>query len=238
MKTLVILPTYNEVDNIDQVLSKLCYQDLDILVIDDNSYDGTLEKLCRWTKTKDNIFLIKRERKLGLGTAYITGFKWGLKRNYKYFFEMDADLSHDPSKIPEFIEKIKEGYDLVIGSRYLKGINIVGWDIKRLLLSKFANWYALTILNIKNLTDITSGYRVYTRECLESIDLNRVKSNGYAFQIEMAYKVIKKGLKVGEIPIIFYERNGGSSKMNKYIILEAAFMVWKLKFSEFRSCHK
>lgn len=232
MKALVIIPTYNEVNNIYTVINKVLeHENVDILVVDDSSQDGTAEKVKTWAEKTERVSLIIRPAKLGLGTAYVTGFKWGLNHDYKYFFEMDADLSHNPAEIPNFIRKIDEGYDLVIGSRYMRGtISVVGWDFKRLLLSKFANKYAITILRLNWLTDITSGYRCYSRRVIESIDLDKIKSNGYAFQIEMAYRVYKKGLKIGEIPIIFYERNSGSSKMSRKIALEAAWMVWRLRF--------
>lgn len=230
MNTLIILPTYNEAKNIEMLLPKILEHDVDILFVDDNSTDGTAEKIKECMKENDRINLIQRPEKLGLGTAYVEGFKWALKREYQYIFEMDADLSHDPADIPKFIVKCEEGYDLVIGSRYTRGtISVVGWDFKRLLLSKFANKYATTILGLRFLSDVTSGYRCYRRRLLESIDLDRVKSNGYAFQIEMVYRAYQKGFRIGEIPIIFYERNSGSSKMSKKIVREAALMVWRLR---------
>ncbi|MFN3813429.1 MAG: polyprenol monophosphomannose synthase [Aquificaceae bacterium] len=234
MKGLVVVPTYNEVQNIDRLLEKvLSYEFLDVFVVDDNSQDGTVERVKDWIKKDSRVGLLQRPKKLGLGTAYVMGLKHGLERDYELFFEMDADLSHDPGDIPRFLEKVKEGYHVVIGSRYMRGtISVVGWDFKRLLLSKFGNWYATTILNLKGLTDVTSGYRCYKREVLEAINLNSIKSNGYAFQIEMAYKAKKLGFRIGEIPIIFYERNSGSSKMNKRIALEAAIMVWRLRFAK------
>lgn len=235
-KILVILPTYNEAENIEKVITKIHFVkeksnlDIDILVIDDNSKDGTAERVSMLQKRFNDVYMIQRPAKLGLGTAYISGFKWGLSKGYEIFFEMDADLSHNPENIPDFVTKLNSGYDLVIGSRYIGGtISVVGWDFKRLLLSKFANWYATTILSLKNLTDVTSGYRAYSRKCLESIKLDEIKSNGYSFQIEMVYKALKLGLKVCEIPIIFYEREGGSSKMSRKIALEAAIMVIKLR---------
>ncbi len=231
-KALVIIPTYNEVHNIDRVLRKVLeHENVDVLVVDDSSQDGTAEKVKAWTENTERVNLIMRPSKLGLGTAYVTGFKWGLNRDYEYFFEMDADLSHDPAEIPNFIRKIEEGYDLVIGSRYMHGtISVVGWDFKRLLLSKFANKYSTTILGLKWLSDVTSGYRCYRREVIENIDLDKIKSNGYAFQIEMVYRAYKSGFKIAEIPIIFYERNSGSSKMSRKIALEAALIVWRLRF--------
>ncbi len=235
LKTLIILPTYNEEKNINCLVPKLLRYNVDLLFIDDNSQDKTVEEIKSWMEKSDRIYLIQRPGKLGLGTAYIEGFNWGLKRDYDIFFEMDSDLSHNPEDIPKFIEKMKEGYDLVIGSRYINGtISVVGWDFKRLLLSKFANWYATTILKLKNLSDVTSGYRCYSRKCLEKIDLKKIKSNGYAFQIEMAYRLAKIGCRVTEIPIIFYERNEGSSKMSRKIALEAAIMVWKLRFEKIK----
>jgi len=230
MKTLVILPTYNEVENINKIIPKILEHEVDILFIDDSSQDGTPQTIKQWMDKTDRINLIERPSKLGLGTAYVTGFKWALKRDYQYIFEMDADLSHDPKNIPDFIRKSEEGYSLVIGSRYTQGkISVVGWDFHRLLLSKFANKYATTILGLKFLTDVTSGYRCYQRKAIEAVELESIKSNGYAFQIEMVYKIYKKGFKIAEIPIIFYERNSGSSKMSKKIVIEAAIMVWKLK---------
>lgn len=233
MDTLVILPTYNEAENIDKLIPQLLKQEVDILFIDDASKDNTAQLIKQWMNKSNRINLIERPTKLGLGTAYITGFKWALNRDYQYIFEMDADLSHDPKDIPKFIKKLEEGYDLVIGSRYTRGtISVVGWDFKRLLLSKFANYYAKTILGLRFLTDLTSGYRCYLRGVLESIELDSIKSNGYAFQIEMVYRAYKKGFKITEIPIIFYERNSGSSKMDKKIVKEAALIVWKLRFGK------
>ncbi len=163
--------------------------------------------------------IIHRPMKLGLGSAYVTGFKWGLECGYDYFFEMDSDLSHNPDSLPWFIKEMENGgCDMVIGSRYTNGsISVVGWDFKRLLMSKFGNFYASKILGL-NLSDLTSGFRCYRRRVLEAINLDRIYSNGYAFQIEMAYLAVKAGLKVGEMPIIFYERGHGSSKMSKKIV--------------------
>ncbi|MGC8868335.1 MAG: polyprenol monophosphomannose synthase [Sulfurihydrogenibium sp.] len=234
MKSLLVLPTYNEAENIEKVMQKLLvYDNLDILVVDDSSTDGTAEIVKNLPEFGKKVFIIERPGKLGLGTAYITGFKWGLEKDYELFFEMDADLSHDPQDIPRFIEKINEGYDVVVGSRYMNNtISVVGWDFKRLLISKFGNWYATTILGLRQFSDVTSGFRVYRRSCFSKIDLDRIKSNGYAFQIEMVYKLYKKGCKITEIPIIFYERFGGSSKMSKKIAFEAFLMVWRLRFGE------
>lgn len=234
-KTLVILPTYNEKKNVRAVIeSVISMEGFSILVIDDASPDGTAQVVKDIMSKTSRVFLIERLKKLGLGTAYVTGFKWGLERDYDYFFEMDADGSHNPDALPWFIEEMEKGYDLVIGSRYIGGkISVVGWDFHRLLLSKFGNFYASTILRLK-LTDFTSGFRCYRRHVLESVDLDKIRSNGYAFQIEMAYLVIKSGFKVGEMPITFYERNSGSSKMSKKIVREAVALPWRLRLRELR----
>lgn len=233
MKSLVVIPTYNEGRNIQKVLEKVLeYVEGDILVVDDNSNDGTRDIVRGFSNSR--VFMFERPSKLGLGTAYIAGFKWGLERDYDLFFEMDGDLSHDPAAIPNFIEKIKEGYDMVVGSRYLGGtISVVGWDFKRLLLSKLGNFYIQRLTPLKTFTDMTSGYRCYTRKTLELINLDKINSNGYAFQIEMVYRAFKAGLKIAEIPIIFYERNGGSSKMNRMIVIEAVLLPFRLILKNF-----
>jgi dolichol-phosphate mannosyltransferase len=233
LKTLVIIPTYNEEKNIGRVIDEtLEVMSGDILVVDDNSMDRTRYIIKKYL-TGGKVFMLERASKLGLGTAYIEGFKWGLRKDYDLFFEMDGDLSHDPKVIPHFIKTIEEGYNMVVGSRYLnKTINVVGWDFKRLLLSKFGNWYASTLLGLRQFTDLTSGYRCYTRKALEALGLDSIKSNGYAFQIEMVYSVRKTGFAIAEIPIIFYERSDGISKMNKRIVREAIFLPFKLKFKD------
>jgi dolichol-phosphate mannosyltransferase len=234
MKALVILPTYNEAKTLPKVLSKVSvYKWLDTLLIDDNSSDGTAEIAENWHNNSDKFHIIKRPSKLGLGSAYITGFKWGLERGYDYFYEMDADLSHNPDALPWFIKEMDNGgYDLMIGSRYTNGtISVVGWDFRRLLLSKFGNLYASRILGLK-LTDLTSGFRCYKRQALQAIDLDKIYSNGYAFQIEMAYLIKRAGFRVGEMPITFYERASGSSKMSKKIVREAIILPWRLRIKE------
>ncbi len=236
MKALVILPTYNEAKTLPKVLSEIsAYEWLDVLVVDDNSSDGTARIVEEWQSKSDRFHLIQRPRKMGLGSAYITGFKWGLEREYDYFIEMDADLSHNPDALPWFIKDIETGgFDLLIGSRYTKGtISVVGWDFRRLLLSKFGNLYASTLLGL-TLTDLTSGFRCYKKHVLKAIDLDRITSNGYAFQIEMAYFVTKAGFKVGEMPITFYERSSGSSKMSKKIVREAVILPWRLIIKRIR----
>ncbi len=230
MKNLVVIPTYNEAVSIGRVIEEV-FENLDchVLVVDDASTDGTVDIVKEWADRTGKVFLIQREGKLGLGTAYLTAFKWGLERDYELFFEMDGDHSHRGEFLPKFVDKISEGYDVVVGSRYTKGmVNVVNWDFKRLLLSKFANIYASKILGLP-FSDITSGFRCYRREVLKELCLNKIRSNGYAFQIEMLYRAYRRGFKVAEIPIIFYEREGGSSKMSKEIVREAAIMVWKLR---------
>lgn len=236
MKTLIVIPTYNEANNIKKVLKvALKVSDGDILVVDDSSTDGTKDIVRKHFDT-GRVHMLERPSKLGLGTAYLDGFQWGIQRGYELFFEMDADNSHNPASIPYFIKKVEEGCDMVVGSRYLNNtISVVGWDFRRLLLSKFGNWYASTLLNLRQFTDLTSGYRCYTRKALEAIELKRVKSNGYAFQIEMVYRGHKKGLKIAEIPIIFYERGGGGSKMDKRIVKEAVLLPFKLMIEKVRN---
>lgn len=230
-KTLVVIPTYNEKENIRSVINSVTDQkELDILVIDDGSADGTAEVVREIMAPEKRLFLKERAGKLGLGTAYVEGFKWGLEKGYEYLVEMDADGSHDPSYIPFFISEMRTGTGLVIGSRYLDGnISVVGWDFRRLLLSKFGNLYASKVLRLR-LTDITSGFRCYSKGCLEAIDLDGIHSTGYSFQIEMAYRVSVAGFRIGEVPIIFCERTSGLSKMSRKIVREAVFLPWRLRF--------
>jgi dolichol-phosphate mannosyltransferase len=232
-KSLVIIPTYNERASILPAMHAVLQQEgFDILIVDDGSPDGTANLVKEMMQQSKQIFLIERKGKLGLGTAYVEGFKWGLERSYTCFIEMDADGSHDPAVLSDFVKEMDSGRDLVIGSRYLKGtISVVGWDFRRLMMSKFGNFYASRILGVK-LTDMTSGFRCYSRRALESIDFDGIHSNGYAFQIEMAYRVVIAGLSVSEIRITFYERETGYSKMSKKIIREAIFIPWRLKFGK------
>jgi len=233
MKALVILPTYNEHKTLPQVIEKVLGHDgFDILVVDDNSPDGTGNLAREWAEKDGRVNLIERPAKLGLGTAYVAGFKWGLERCYDCFIEMDSDLSHNPQDLPRFLEEIRKGDDLVLGSRYMRGtISVVGWDFHRLLLSKFGNFYAAKILSIP-LTDITGGFRAYSRNALQHLNLNMIQSEGYSFQIEMAYLTWHAGLAVQEISIIFTERAQGGSKMSGNIITEAVKLPWKLKGRE------
>ena len=229
MKTLVIIPTYNEIDNLPRLLPEVLSknEEIDVLIVDDNSPDGTAEFVETEMKNNIHLHLLKRQSKMGLGTAYIAGFKYALQKNFELIFEMDADFSHDPKEIPRFLEEIKE-QDLVIGSRYISGVNVVNWPMRRLLLSWFANLYTRVITGMP-VHDATGGFKCFRRKVLEAIDLNEVKSNGYAFQIEMNFKAWKKRFKVKEIPIIFVDRMKGQSKMSKKIVREAVTMVWKLR---------
>jgi dolichol-phosphate mannosyltransferase len=228
-KVLVIIPTYNEIENIEKMIRQISAFDrpIDILVVDDNSPDGTGHHVKNLMKDFKNLHLLEREGKLGLGTAYVTGFKYALKNNYDYIFEMDADFSHDPKEIPNFLKAI-ENQDLVIGSRYITGINVVNWPLRRLFLSYFANRYTSIVTGLP-LRDATGGYKCFRRIVLETINLDNIRSGGYSFQIEVNLKAWKKGFRIKEIPIIFIDRAVGKSKMSKAIIREAVWMVWKLK---------
>ncbi len=231
MKIIVIIPTYNEVENISRlidILFKLQLNQLDVLVVDDNSPDGTSELVKKLATENPRIYLIQREGKLGLGTAYVRGFKYAIEHAYDFIVQMDADFSHDPSEIKNFMSTIAN-YDLVLGSRYIVGVNVVNWPLSRLLLSYGANLYTRLITQMP-IKDSTGGFKCFRRVVLEAIQLDNIKSDGYAFQIEMNYKAWKKGFRIKEIPIVFVDRIAGSSKMSKRIIREAALMVWKLKF--------
>lgn len=228
-KSLVIIPTYNELDNVRRIIPDILgrYDNLDILIVDDNSPDGTGILVEQLSNESDRIKLIRRPAKMGLGTAYIQGFKYALQNGYDYIFEMDADYSHDPKEIKNFLEAVKN-YDLVLGSRYKTGVNVVNWPMRRLLLSYFANSYTRFVTGLP-VKDATGGFKCFRRKVLESINLDEIKSNGYAFQIEMTFKAYKKGFRITEIPIIFIDRFQGKSKMSKKIVHEAIFMVWKLR---------
>lgn len=228
MKGLIVIPTYNERDNISLLIEKIknVKKDIEILVVDDNSPDGTAKIVEELQSKFNDVYLIKRPKKMGIGTAYITGFKWGIKNGYDYIFELDADFSHDPTSIPNFIAKIKEN-DLVIGSRYVKKGRIEGWPFSRKLLSYFANLYAKTVTGV-SVKDMTAGYKCYKTSVLSQIDLDSIKTDGYGFQIEIKTKAWRKGFKITEIPITFYERRAGVSKLSKRIIWQAFWLVLKL----------
>jgi dolichol-phosphate mannosyltransferase len=230
-RALVIVPTYNEKFNIARLIPAVLAQDssLDILVVDDGSPDGTGAIVDAIAATNPRVHVMHRASKLGLGTAYIAGFRWALERKYDYVFEMDADFSHNPERLPEFLSAIKDA-DLVLGSRYQDGhVNVVNWPMSRLFLSYAANIYARGITGLP-IFDATGGFKCFRRNVLESIDLNSVKSNGYAFQIEMSFRVWKRGFRLVEIPIIFVDRTEGVSKMSKRIVREAVWMVWRLRW--------
>lgn len=229
MKAIVVIPTYNESKNIVRIIDKIfsVHDEIDILVVDDNSPDGTGKLVKNKMQVSDRIHIIEREGKMGLGTAYLAGFKYAIEKGYDYIMEMDADFSHNPEEIPNFLKYIQE-YDVVLGSRYIKGVNVVNWPLKRLLLSYFANLYTRIITGM-DVKDATGGFKCFRATALSKINFDEVKSNGYSFQIEMTYRLWKKGAKVKEIPIIFVDRLEGESKMSKKIVYEAIFMVWKLK---------
>lgn len=230
MHIAVVIPTYNEKNNIERLASRifgLGISGLGIVVVDDNSPDGTGEILIEMKKSHQNLDVIHRDKKRGLGTAYIEGFNRALEGGAEYIFEMDADFSHDPEMLPVFLKEL-EKFDLVVGSRYKGGIRIINWPLRRLMLSILANKYIRLVTGM-NLTDATSGFKGYRRRVLEAIDLDQVRSNGYSFQIEMKYRAHKKNFSISEVPIVFVDRHSGSSKMSKKIIWEAFFIVWKLK---------
>jgi dolichol-phosphate mannosyltransferase len=228
-KSLIIIPTFNEIDNIERMITTLLglYPEISLLIIEDGSPDGTADVVKRLMQKHSKLNIIERKGKLGLGTAYITGFKWALERSFDYIFEMDCDFSHDPASIPDLLNAA-QSHDLVIGSRYIDGIRIINWPFKRLLLSYGASIYTRFITGIP-VFDTTGGFKCFSRKALEALDLNRIISNGYSFQLELNYKVWAKGLSIKEVPIIFYERRDGQSKMSGGIIFEAVFAVFRLR---------
>ncbi|MDI9529785.1 MAG: polyprenol monophosphomannose synthase [Candidatus Cloacimonadota bacterium] len=229
MKALLIIPTYNEIKNIGRIIPAALGQapELEILVMDDNSPDGTAAEVARIMESEPRVHLISRPGKMGLGSAYVSGFKYALANGYDYILEMDADFSHNPNDIPRLLEEARK-YDLVIGSRYCQGVNIVNWPFKRLLISYFASKYvrAITGMPVK---DPTGGFKCFNRRVLEAINLDRILSDGYAFQIEMNFRAWVKGFRVHEVPIVFTERIDGVSKMSRRIVWEAVWMVWRLQ---------
>jgi len=230
-KALIIIPTYNESENIRQLITEIHNQvnNIHILFVDDSSPDGTADIIKKIQIDNPNIHLLTRPGKMGLGSAYLTGFKYGLGKGYDYLFEMDADFSHNPKEIPNFLKAIAD-YDLVLGSRYIKGVNVVNWPLSRLLLSYYANMYSRIVTGLP-VRDATGGFKCFRSEVLKSIDFTKIKSNGYAFQIELSFKAWKNGFKIKEIPIIFVDRVAGVSKLSKSIMWEAIFLVWKLRLN-------
>jgi dolichol-phosphate mannosyltransferase len=227
---LVVVPTYNEVENIGRLVPEILAQDpgLDVLVVDDGSPDGTARQVRGLQQFGSRVHLLERSGKQGLGSAYIAGFRWALANGYPLVFEMDADFSHQPRSLPEFLREIDTA-DVVLGSRYLHGITVVNWPLRRLVLSVGANLYARIVTGLP-VKDCTGGFKCFRREVLESIPLDRIRSDGYSFQIEVSWYCWKRGFRIREIPIVFEDRRIGVSKMNKRIIWEAAWLVWKLFF--------
>ena len=229
MKYLVVVPTYNEILNIEKLIESVLKvaPEVEILIVDDNSPDGTGDIADKIAAKETRLKVLHRAGKQGLGSAYVAGFKYALEKGYDFVFEMDADFSHNPEKLRLFIER-SEGCDLVIGSRYINGISVVNWPLNRLLLSILANLYVRIILWLP-VKDATSGFKCFKAAVLKTIDLDRVKSDGYSFQIEMNYRAHRNGFKICEIPIIFIDRHSGTSKLNRNIILEALLIPWSLR---------
>jgi dolichol-phosphate mannosyltransferase len=228
-RALVVVPTYNEAVNLPSIVPQILAQNprLDVLIVDDNSPDGTGELADQMAAADGRVHVLHRPGKGGLGKAYLAGFRWALERDYELVFEMDADFSHDPKFLADFLRAAEEA-DLVIGSRYKTGVNVINWPISRLLLSLGANQYARWITGM-DIMDSTGGFKCFHRRVLETIDFDRVRSNGYSFQIEMSFRAWKKGFRLMEIPIVFTDRVEGQSKMNKRIVREAIWMVWWLR---------
>lgn len=228
-RALVIFPTYNEAENIEKIIAAVLPKDprISILVVDDSSPDGTGEIADRLAAADSRIYVLHRDKKEGLGRAYIAGFKWAIEHNFDYIFEMDADFSHDPKYLPDFLREI-EHHDVVLGSRYISGVNVINWPMSRLLLSYYANMYTRMVAGLK-IRDATGGFKCFRREVLQAIDLDAVQASGYMFQIEMSMRAIHKGFQIKEIPIVFVDRMAGQSKMSKKIMREAMWMVWWLR---------
>ncbi|URA10569.1 polyprenol monophosphomannose synthase [Thermospira aquatica] len=237
MKTVVIIPTYNERENIEKLIPVVLTQgeNIHVLVVDDNSPDGTASVVQKMREKNPRVHCLVREKKEGLGRAYIAGMRWALESSegFEIFIEMDADFSHDPGELFLFFDAFAKGADVVCGSRYTHGVRVLNWDLKRLLLSLGGNVYARFATGVP-LTDLTGGYNGYTRQALEKIDLSSIRSNGYAFQIEMKAKAYYHGLRVVEVPIIFRDRYEGTTKMHSGIVNEALFQCWAIRFSKYR----
>lgn len=236
--SLVVIPTYNEKENIERIIRKVfsLEKEFDVLIVEDNSPDGTADIVRKlMAEFPDRLFMEERKGKLGLGTAYIHGFKWALQREYKFIFEMDADFSHNPDDLLKLYDACaNKGADLSIGSRYIKGVNVVNWPMGRVLMSYFASYYVRMITRMK-IMDTTAGFKCYTRRLLETIDFSRIKFTGYAFQIEMKYTAWKLGFKITEVPIIFTDRTEGQSKMSRGIFKEAILGVIQLRFKRIKA---
>jgi dolichol-phosphate mannosyltransferase len=230
MDKLVIVPTYNELENIDPLLERLLNlpYGLDVLVVDDGSPDGTAARVKAWQEKTTRVHLIERPGKMGLGSAYRDGFRFALREGAEYIFEMDADFSHDPDAVGDFLTAARDA-DIVLGSRYLHGVTVMNWPLSRLILSYSANVYTRVITGLP-VADATGGFKCFRRKALEAIRLDRVRTEGYGFQIEMSFRCWRRGFRIKEIPIVFVDRRAGTSKMNRKIIFEAAWLVWKLRF--------
>jgi dolichol-phosphate mannosyltransferase len=233
---IVIIPTYNEKENVEKIIRAVKSQPVafDILIIDDGSPDGTADIVKNLQKEFNNsLFILERKGKLGLGTAYITGFKWAVENNYEYIVEMDADFSHNPNDLPRLYKACEEGADLAIGSRYCNGISVINWPIGRVIMSYYASTYVRKVLGMK-IFDTTAGFKCYRRQVLDTIDFSRIKMKGYGFQIEMKYNTYKLGFKIKEVPIIFVDRTEGTSKMSSGIFGEAFWGVLKMRYRRIR----
>jgi len=229
----VVIPTYNEAGNIEKLIERIFLLNitgLEILVVDDNSPDGTAALVAARQERESRLHLLRRAGKMGLGTAYVVGFQFAIDHKFDYVFEMDADLSHNPDDLPRFLEKM-QNHDLVVGSRYLHGVNVINWPLSRLLLSLWANWYTRKITGLP-LRDCTSGFKCFRREVLENVMLDKIKSDGYSFQIELNFAAWRMGYRIVELPIIFVDREIGSSKMSHKVMREAAVMVWRLRLMD------
>ncbi len=234
-QTLIVIPTYNERENVEQFVSAVRRElpAASVLVVDDNSPDGTGVVVEQIAKEDDQVFVLRRSGKLGLGSAYLDGFGWGLERDFERFFEMDADFSHDPRQLGSFRAALDAGADVVVGSRAVPGGRVEGWGLGRHLLSKGGSLYARLVLGVAT-RDLTTGYKAFTRRALLALGLERVRSNGYGFQVELTYRALRSGLAVVEIPIVFVDRRVGHSKMDQRIFVEALLVVWKLRFEAVR----
>jgi dolichol-phosphate mannosyltransferase len=229
LKTFVVVPTYNERDNVKRLIEEILssVDGAEVLVVDDRSPDGTGEVVDTLARGDKRVHVLHRTGKLGLGSAYREGFRLALQKGADYIVQMDADFSHDPAMIPVFLGKM-DAFDLVIGSRYLNGVSVVNWPLRRLALSCFANFYTRIVTGLR-ISDCTGGFKCFRRKVLEAIDLDRIRSDGYSFQIEMNYRCAEMGFRIGEMPIIFIDRHAGASKMSRKIVWEAVFIVWKLR---------
>ena len=228
-RALIIFPTYNEAENIEKIVAAVLPKDprINVLIVDDSSPDGTGDIADKLAANDQRVQVLHRDKKEGLGRAYIAGFKWAIERGFDYIFEMDADFSHDPKYLPDFLREI-EHHDVVLGSRYISGVNVINWPMARLLLSYYANMYTRMVAGLQ-IRDATGGFKCFRKEVLQAIDLDAVQASGYMFQIEMSMRALHKGFKIKEIPIVFVDRMAGQSKMSKKIMREAMWMVWWLR---------